>query len=385
MDIGFVSFEYPPHIAGGAGIYARGLTAKLVDLGHNVTVFTPKRSGGTKYTHPGTHVPESLDIVSLDVSSIIPFQSLAFSLSILNNRRLFEGFDIIHLNGYSYWLPQYRLSRVPHILTVHHSVRDATGQNNLSLFERIRKFRTENNPLMYFVEKNCIENVDHIISVSEFTRDSINELYNISPDENTVVYNGISEQEIQRASINPDRTGNGGEENRIVFLFVGRVDDKRKGLDLLLEAIARLPPNLSWKLLIVGGGNQTMAKKKANQLDISEMLEFKGFVSRDELYKYYNICDVYINPSRLEGFGLTIIEAIASGTPVIATRVGAIPEVASKNTGVSLTDPNPKDLSDEILNIIYGDLPNTELNPTFTFGQTAKQTTNIYKQVTNEW
>jgi glycosyltransferase involved in cell wall biosynthesis len=80
-------------------------------------------------------------------------------------------------------------------------------------------------------------------------------------------------------------------------------------------------------LVVVGKGDQTEARKLADSLGISENVIFSGFVDEKILQKYYLLCDVYACSSNLEGFGLTILEAMVAKKPVVATKVGAIPEI----------------------------------------------------------
>jgi len=114
-------------------------------------------------------------------------------------------------------------------------------------------------------------------------------------------------------------------KNKPTLLFVGRIDDPRKGLDMLIKAFKFVLVYIDAQLIIVGNGKKEKIMELAGP--IAHYLFFLGYVDDITLKKCYSLCDVYICPSRLEGFGLTILEAFAAGKPVIATNTGAIPEL----------------------------------------------------------
>src|SRR5690606_17770231 len=103
-----------------------------------------------------------------------------------------------------------------------------------------------------------------------------------------------------------------GLENKIILLFVGRIDDPRKGLDTLLHSVKKILDKKDIFLLIVGKGDQAGARKLSEILKINDNIMFTGFVNSKNLKKYYLLCDIYVCPSRLEGFGLTILEAMVA-------------------------------------------------------------------------
>jgi glycosyltransferase involved in cell wall biosynthesis len=152
-------------------------------------------------------------------------------------------------------------------------------------------------------------------------------IYKVEPDKVKTVYNGVcsnyqfSEEELNetRKLLNLD--------DRPLILFVGRVDDPRKDLHSLLNAFKLIMTQIDAILLIVGSGDQIKAKRLAQYLGISHNVVFTGFVADDLLKKLYAICDVFVSTSRLEGFGLTIVEAMAAGKPVVARHAGALPEL----------------------------------------------------------
>ena len=326
MRIAFITFEYPPFVNGGAGIYAMNVTREMAKLGNEVTVFTPQIE-----SDKSLYESDNLNICRVPLNDNVPFKALQFWLKlpeVIMEAESINKFDIIHFNGLSYWFLKNKLSKVPHIITIHHLVTDAIKCNNLSLISRFCDIRGENSFFIPFIEKKCVKCADKIISVSEFTKKQIVDNYKISPGKIEVVYNGmeLKEQTFTEKELD-ELKKQYGIPQKPVILFVGRVDDHRKGLDFLLRSFKNVLEMIDSILLVVGKGDQTNAKKIAMSLGIHNHVFFTGFVNESTLKKCYSLCDVYAVPSRLEGFGLTILEAMAAGKPVVATNVGAIPEI----------------------------------------------------------
>jgi glycosyltransferase involved in cell wall biosynthesis len=116
-----------------------------------------------------------------------------------------------------------------------------------------------------------------------------------------------------------------------VFLFVGRVDEHRKGFDLLRRAFARAR-RPGWRLDVVGRvSDETRASL---QDEFGPAVRVLGMVEEAVLDRAYAEADVFVMPSRYEGFGIPYIEAMRYGTPVIGTLVGGVPEVVPEGTGL---------------------------------------------------
>lgn len=340
MRIAFITFEYPPFFIGGAGVYANNITLELAKKGHEVTVITP-------YICPPDLAPNitNLKIVRINLNRIIPFPLVQFWLKlpkVIGAIEKGQKFDIVHFNGYSHSFLRKRISKAPQIITIHHLISDAIENNDIGLIKRIKGIRGENNFIYPIIEKRAITAVDRIIAVSNFTKERVIRKYGIDAAKIQVVPNGTSlyQQPINRERAAASSTNEPFPQDKPILLFVGRVDDPRKGLDLLLNALKLVIMDIPATLVIAGAGDQTKPRRLVESLGLSDNTFFMGCVDEQKLIELYMLCDVFVCPSTLEGFGLTVIEAMSFNKPVIATAVGALPELINDGVNGLLVKPN---------------------------------------------
>ena len=126
------------------------------------------------------------------------------------------------------------------------------------------------------------------------------------------------------------------------ILSVGRLVDSHKGFSLLIRSLRRLiDKKYELDLAIVGTGPDREALRKCSvKLGVGNHVHLLGSVSNSDLACLYRKCDVFVLPSRFEGFGLTLLEAMSFGKPVVATNVGGIPEVVEDGRSGLLVDPD---------------------------------------------
>jgi glycosyltransferase involved in cell wall biosynthesis len=391
MKIAFITYEFPPFIIGGAGIYAKYLTQNLAERGHQVNVFSPEIVKNNSMAKSGI---DNIETIKVRTYNKIPFKSIQFYLQLPKIMKKIEkenNFDIIHFNGISYWFFKKRISKAPHVITIHHLVKDAIKSNNLSLFSRVKDITGETSFIIPFIEKRSIKSSDGIISVSNFTKNQIVKTYGISSDKIDVVYNGIdsgiynfTKKEIEeiRHKLKIDK--------KPVILFVGRADDPRKDIEFLLRVFKKITEKTDVILLVVGSGNQNSAKKIVSSLKLSKDVIFTGFVDSTTLKKIYALCTLYVCSSRLEGFGLTITEAMAAGKPIVATNVGGIPEVVKDKRNGLLVEVNDKEKFAEAMDYFLenqdiaskvGNYNKKYVNERFSWAKNARETEKIYRSL----
>jgi glycosyltransferase involved in cell wall biosynthesis len=393
VRVAFVSFEYPPFIIGGAGTYASSVTRELAQLGHEIVVFTPQITRENDESSRS----DAVQIVPVHVTSALRFPALQFWLKLPHAIRHVEKdnpFDIIHFNGLCYSFVPRRVSKAPHVITIHHLVRDAIEHVNLSLISRTKDLSGETSFIVPHIEKRGVNSADTIIADSDYTRRRIMETYAIQSSKIQTVHLAI---DVLESVFSEEQLDEIRSELAIpavaVVLFVGRVDDRRKGLAQLLWAFKEVLKNQKACLLIVGSGKQADARKLAASLGIAQHVVFAGWVSEGTLRKCYALCSVYVCPSRLEGFGLTLLEAMAAAKPIVAANVGSIPEIMNELNG-SLVDSGDvsalansicRYLEDQALSKSIGAYNAREVRRRYDWQTTARGTEKVYRLVTSEY
>ncbi len=130
----------------------------------------------------------------------------------------------------------------------------------------------------------------------------------------------------------------------------------RKGYDLLIAALGRIA-DLPWRLVIAGDPGRSPATAAALEeqiasLHLADRVELAGVVSAERLASLYASADLFVLPSRYEGYGMAYTEAIAHGVPVVGTTAGAIPEAVPSGAGVLVPPDNVSELTLTLMRLI---------------------------------
>jgi glycosyltransferase involved in cell wall biosynthesis len=180
------------------------------------------------------------------------------------------------------------------------------------------------------VEGRCLRRAVRIRVLSDFSRDQLGALYRISGPRIVRIPGGVDLARFHPAADPSAVRRDLGLPSGEPLLLTVRNLEYRMGLDNLLRAMALLRPALPhFRLLIGGTGSQrTELEALSARLELQAHVSFLGYLSDESLPRYYQAADMFVLPTReLEGFGLISVEALACGTPVLGTPVGAIPEV----------------------------------------------------------
>lgn len=166
-------------------------------------------------------------------------------------------------------------------------------------------------------------------------------------------------------------------EDQCVVLFVGRLEEIKR-VDLAIESIRQLGnDNGTFRLFIAGDGTlKGRLEKQAKQLNITSKVFFLGSVPHAELPALYNMADILILPSEMEGVPMVVLESLACGTPVVASQVGGIPDVVKEGlNGFVLETATAEKLAEAIIRLKcmardrYGVAQSVEHLSTFCFAQ----------------
>jgi glycosyltransferase involved in cell wall biosynthesis len=194
-------------------------------------------------------------------------------------------------------------------------------------------------PLNRVIEKRVVEACDRVIVGSEFARRQLAESLGVRTDHVAVAPYGVDAQFAPRPA-RADLLARYGLGDGPVVLFFGGLKP-RKNLTLLLDIwadVLRAGPGA--RLLIAGGGPLLPElRRRAARLGLGDRVGFTGYVPEAEKAEHFNLADVFVFPSALEGFGLAVGEAMSSGLPVVASDRGSIPELLVDGEGGFLCDP----------------------------------------------
>jgi glycosyltransferase involved in cell wall biosynthesis len=214
---------------------------------------------------------------------------------------------------------------------------------------------------------------DRIVTGSESTKRDLIERYALAPDKVTVTPYGVD------AVFRPDGPR---AEGPPYVLFVGGLQ-ARKNPELAVRALAASDAGLRLVLAGPDRGLEARVRELARQLGLAGRVELTGHVPGHELAALYRGAAVLVFPSLYEGFGLPVLEAMASGTPVVATASSSIPEVAGD--AAILAEPNPQALAAAIERAIARrsalSAAGLERAKRFSWSETARRTADVYRSL----
>jgi glycosyltransferase involved in cell wall biosynthesis len=246
-----------------------------------------------------------------------------------------NSFDIIHAHD---WITfpagaaLRELSGKPLVVQVHSLEYDRSGQWG--------------NPTINRIEAYGVTAADRVIAVSDYTRHLVCRQHGISLDKIDVAHNGIDEQEV----IERHHHQSG---DRIV-LFLGRLTFQ-KGPMYFIEAAARVVPHVpNVKFVVAGAGDMLpQMMQRVQELGIRDRFLFTGFLRGAEVDRVFSAADLYVMPSVSEPFGLTALESIRCGTPVLISKQCGASEVIKSTLKFDFWDVDR--LADLVINVLSHD------------------------------
>ena len=314
---------------GGMNVYIRELARELGGRGFAVDIFTRRTDGDTpKVVSPAANVrvihidagPPGI----LEKEELYPylreFGQEVERFAVPDMEVPFGGppYDLVHSH---YWLSGavgLELARrwsVPHVAMFH-----TLGEvkNRARGTEKEPEVRIE-------TERRIARTADRIVVASQHEKNLLTRLYEAPAERIDVEPLGVDLDVFQPVEREEARRQLGLPDGPII-LFVGRIEPL-KGLDLLVKALGELDGPFT--LMVVGGDDRASGllseiRVQAGELGIERQIHFVGSVQHDRLPLYYSAADVCVVPSYYESFGLVAVEAMACGTPVVASRVGGL-------------------------------------------------------------
>ena len=320
--------------AGGMNVYVRELARELGRGGIYVDIFTRRSDPATPFIQ---WLSEHVRIVSLTAGPAVPLPPTElfpyvdeFTRALARfAERAPHGYDLVHSH---YWLSGVAgmvLARqwdVPHTVMFHtvERLKDQRYGQGEAPSSAAGAVRMEH-------EARLAAHADTIIVSTEHERDQLRRLYGLAPDALRIIPCGVDLRSFTpgtRDDRHAARRALGLGDDPLI-LFVGRLDPI-KGLDLLLESVAHMRERA--RLVIVGGNPEgdpevRRLRDRADELGIGARVTLPGAVPQPELVRYYRAADLLAVTSRYESFGLAAVEALACGTPVVASAAGGLPSI----------------------------------------------------------
>jgi starch synthase len=333
--IALLTREYPPEVYGGAGTHVEYLSRELRHL-TDVSV----HCWGAPRTEPGVTSHQPWTALSEPKPESTTLQAMSINLAMAG---AVKGADLVHSHTWYAYLGGH-LSKlmwsIPHVMTIHS-------------LEPMRPWKVEQlgggYALSTFCEKTGLEGADAVIAVSRGVRQDVLDFYPaVNPDRVHVIHNGI-DPEIYRPQLSPETLARFGiDPSRPFALFNGRIT-RQKGLTHLLAAALKL--DRQYQVVIVASNPDTpeIAAEVAAlagrvSAERGSLVWIDHFISREDLIHLHSHATVFVCPSIYEPFGLVILEAMACETPVVASRVGGIPEIVVEGETGYLVNFDPDDL-----------------------------------------
>jgi glycogen synthase len=339
LTICFTSKECPPRDHGGVGRYSYDLAAGIAALGHDVHLVTSSADASTIDFADGVWLhrlaPWDPWIPELEGVALAP--NLAHATAIYHEIARIHARTPVDLVSAPLWLCEGVVCaldrRFPTVLTLMTAMKTIASMHpSWSASAQVAQ--------LIELEHCTVARARHIHAISEAILEKTRRDYRVHATDTFVVPLGVRDR---RADF-PRRAGGG----RTRILFVSRLE-RRKGVDLFLQAaVAILAKRSDVEFVLVGKDTphtempesyrQAFARDHGATPAIAGGVTFVGEVPEDRLYQYYADADVFCLPSRYESFGLVLLEAMMFGRPVVATRVGGIPEVVEDGGSGLLVD-----------------------------------------------
>ena len=343
--------------SGGQNVYVAEIPKQLVKLGYNVDVYTRKENDTDTIVNwlPGIRVIH----VKAGPEKVVPKEKLLYLMEEFANnmisfmRKEDLDYELVHANFFMSALVASKVKKVfniPYVVTFH----------ALGLVRKLHQKEMDRFPAERIdIEKCILQHADHIIAECPQDKEDMVKLYHAQPEKISIVPCGFSSKEFYPIDKKRARKILGFKEDEKIILQLGRMVP-RKGVDNVIRAVGEMKKyKNAVRLVIVGGEQDTpdplqcpelaRLQKLAADNGIESSVLFTGRKQREALKFYYAAADIFITTPWYEPFGITPIEAMACGTPVIGANVGGIKyTVEEGKTGFLVPPHNPKALAEKI-------------------------------------
>lgn len=361
MKIGLIN-DYPSST--GIGNYAFSLFFELKKKGEDVDMLY-LQSKETAASMEGMRV--------ITTPYKLPFLRRSFNWYYYFPKRIPKGYDVYHASN------QY-LSKVA-------EYRSPCVVSCMDIFPAILK-KDYPFPIGFMLEKalQSLRKADAVITISQYSKKELVNKLSIPEEKVKVVYLGVDTNVFKPMDKATARKKLGLPQNKKIILHVGS-EETRKNISGLFKAFYALQKKIPESLLLRVGEKRSSSWKLIRQLGLEGKVRYFSRLSSDDLVSAYNASDIFVFPSYCEGFGLPVLEAMASGQPVVASNTSSLPEILG-DSGLMVDPSRYKDLSTAIHTVLtdknlYNHLVNNGLKNAagFSWKRTALETSGVYEEV----
>lgn len=327
MRIAILTNEYPPHVYGGAGVHVEYLTRELARLDggrHSIEVLCfgdqDLRQGNltVRGVQPDCPLPPAGDPRhGKFLDTMLRDLAMAGTL---------DGADVVHCHTWYTHMAGCLLKQLTGaklVLTTHS-------------LEPHRPWKVEQLGTAYrassWVERTAYENADGVVAVSEAMREDVHMLYGVPYKRIRVIHNGIDLEQYRPTRDPAVLARHGIDPARPFILFVGRIT-RQKGIIYLVDAIRHIRPGVQVVLCAGAPDTEEIGREMAEHVESARretsnpIIWIPKVVSKEEIVALNTHAALFVCPSVYEPFGIINLEAMACGTPVVASAVGGIKEV----------------------------------------------------------
>lgn len=418
MRVLMLGWEFSPILAGGLGVVCKALTTSLVRNKHTqVTYILPRipsdaglNFSGINFKSAEVDKYNNIQFIQIDSLGVSPYfseenfhqlltdiyKSQGAELDEKSKKELYNRNLMNEINVYAQQAA--RIARDNHHDIIHNhdwmtapaavESKKATDKPMVMHIHSTEYERTIGNPnqQIYDIERKGMDTADKIIAVSQVTKDRIVANYGVNPDKIEVVHNAIEVLEDKYGPL-----AKSIHKDDQVVLFLARLT-AMKGANYLLEAAPMVLKHLpKTKFVFIGQGELTEKLiEQSVELGIADKVTFTGFLPHDQVDRAYRFADVFILPSVAEPFGVTPLESIKNGTPVILSKQSGVSEVLQNVLKVDFWDT--KEMANKIISILkYGVLAEELVNNSkrdlemLNWDTQSQKVMDVYNQLTQKY
>jgi len=349
MKVLMLSWEYPPRKVGGLATHVYELSKALAE-NVEMHIVTCNFPGALELERVGGAIVHRANVYSAPSPDFLTWAMLMNASLLRAGCELAPegGFDMIHCHD---WL----------VAQAGITLKHATGMPLVATIHSTESGRrhgihTDYQRVIHEIEGWLTYEASRIVCCSWSMLNEVAGLFNVPRDKIWMIPNGVDPETYRPSAIDQPLRDKYANPSEKIVLYVGRLVPE-KGVNVLIGAIPRiLAAHQNTKFIIVGEGySREMLSSLSKSLGVDRKVFFTGYVSDDEVKGLLGLADLLVVPSIYEPFGIVCLEAMASGTPVVASDTGGLSEIVEDGVTGLKVPPNNSDAIAHAVNRLLSD------------------------------